>query len=362
MHFDCSLEPPTLSHPISQSATRTSAPPLRNPSGPHHDRSQSTHFTAPKCPCFRSWPGSAAGMTTRILRLMKTGTSRYVTSAYISKLWLTVVQKARPVCTEQANYGEPRFQSSVTLPHRPSHTPSPPRLFTDIRFMTPAKSDYDGAQSPDSVSGGPVCISRESSNMDYDMDMDEDDFDVRSQPPESPALYSSSSSFMRPAMLQAALFNSESSPSNGRLPTPIHATFKRGSMNGLGYPMSGSAGGLNTSNMHAPSMQAPPQNTWKASRLEKDEERSRRMPSPISEDDDIPDTPTALTQSQLSRLSVSHDYMDTEESSNLVPPITPRTRKRSGALTGMGKFSMGYREDCEKCRQRVPGHYSHFLP
>ncbi|CAA9966740.1 hypothetical protein PTMSG1_10099 [Pyrenophora teres f. maculata] len=269
------------------------------------------------------------------------------------------IKKARPVCSEQANYGQFSFQSSATLPHRPS--PSPPRLFTDIRSMTPAKSDYGGAQSPDSVSGGPVCLSRESSNIDYDMDMDEDDFDVRSQPPESPALYSSSNSFMRPAMLQASLFNSESSPSNGRLPTPIHATFKRGSMNGLGYPMSGSAGGLNTSNMHASSMQAPPP-TWKSSRQEKDDDRSRRMPSPISEDDDIPDTPTALTQSQLSRLSVSHDYMETEDSSNLVPPITPRTRKRSGALTGMGRFSMGYRDDCEKCRQRVPGHYSHYLP
>ncbi|EDU51134.1 hypothetical protein A1F94_009648 [Pyrenophora tritici-repentis] len=266
------------------------------------------------------------------------------------------IKKARPVCSEQANYGQFRFQSPATFPHRPS--PSPPRLFTDIRSMTPAKSDYGGAQSPDSVSGGPVCLSRESSNMDYDMDMDEDDFDVRSQPPESPALYSSTNSFMRPAMLQSSLFNSEPSPSNGRLPTPIHATFKRGGMNGLGYPMSGSAGGLRTSD---PSMQAPPP-TWKSSRQEKEEDRSRRMPSPISEDDDIPDTPTALTQSQLSRLSVSHDYMETEESSNLVPPITPRTRKRSGALTGMGRFSMGYRDDCEKCRQRVPGHYSHYLP
>jgi hypothetical protein len=227
--------------------------------------------------------------------------------------------------------------------------------------MTPAQSEYGGANSPDSMFGGPVCISRESSKMDYDMEMDEDD--IRSQPPESPA-FSSMGNFMRPAMLQPSLFNSDSANSNGRIPTPIHPTFKRGSMSGLGYPMSGSAGGVDISNQSISSMPAPP--VWNGPRHDMEDERSRRMPSPISEDDDIPDTPTALTQSQLSRLSFSHvntaDQMDTESPANLALPPTPRGRKRSGALTGMGRFSMGYRDDCEKCRQRVPGHYSHFLP
>ena len=200
--------------------------------------------------------------------------------------------------------------------------------------------------------------------MDFDMDMDEDDTDVRSQPPESPA-FASMGNFMRPAMLQPSLFNSDSANSNGRIPTPIHPTFKRGGMNGLGYPMSGFAGGMDMSNQPTSSTPAPP--IWKGPRQEIEDDRSRRMPSPISEDDDIPDTPTAFTQSQLSRLSFSHastaDQMDTESSTtNLALPPTPRGRKRSGALTGMGRFSMGYRDDCEKCRQRVPGHYSHFLP
>jgi hypothetical protein len=202
--------------------------------------------------------------------------------------------------------------------------------------------------------------------MDFDMDMDEDD--VRSQPPESPAL-GSMGNFMRPAMLQPSLFNSTAANNNtGRIPTPIHPTFhKRSSMNGMGYPMSGSAGGLDMSTWSTPTSQPPP--AWKGPRYDMDDDRSRRMPSPISEDEDIPDTPTALTQSQLSRLSVSHagaaDPMDTEASTTvaLSPQQTPRGgRKRSGALTGVGRFSMGYRDDCEKCRLRVPGHYSHFLP
>jgi hypothetical protein len=275
------------------------------------------------------------------------------------------LKKCRPGSQELASNSQIQSQLLSNLPHRGSHTPSPPRLFTDIRSMTPAQSDHGGAYSPDSIYGGPVRISRESSGMDMDMDDDDDEMDVRSQPPESPALNSFGNNFMRPAMLQPALFNSDTVNSSGRIPTPIHATFKRGGMNGLGYPMSGSAGGMAMNNLHLASMQAPPP-AWKGPGQDTDDDRSRRMPSPISEDEDIPDTPTALTQSQLARLSFSHastaDQMDTESSSAVPPPPTPRGRKRSGALTGMGRFSMGYREDCEKCRQRVPGHYSHFLP
>ena len=235
--------------------------------------------------------------------------------------------------------------------------------------MTPAHSEYRGSNSPESINDGPTTQTSQFNPMDYDMDMEEDDLDVRSQPPESPAFSTSGNLFMRPAMLKPSLFGSESANS-GRIPTPIHPTFKRGGMHGLGYPTSGFAGGLNTStgslNGPVPSMQAPPPARKGHSRQDMDDDRSRRMPSPISEDEDIPDTPTALTQSQLSRLSFSHpnaDQMETEMSPTpLTLPPTPRGRKRSGALTGMGRFSMGYRDDCEKCRQRVPGHYSHFLP
>lgn len=275
--------------------------------------------------------------------------------------------------------------------------------------MTPAQSDYRGSNSPESLNGGGALTSQSShfNPLDYDMDMeDEDDLDVRSQPPESPAFSTSSSNlFMRPAMLKPSLISisSEAAANTGRIPTPIHPTFKRsgmgmgmGGMHGLGYPTSGSAGGgLNTSTSGAvggvvPSMQGggrppPPSSARKGGGgqhrpdMDNNDPRNRRMPSPISEDEDIPDTPTALTQSQLSRLSFSHPHpppnyssdqmMETEVSDTaaaaalaLLPPPTPRGRKRSGALTGMGRFSMGYRDDCEKCRLRVPGHYSHFLP
>jgi hypothetical protein len=203
--------------------------------------------------------------------------------------------------------------------------------------------------------------------MDYAMQMDEDDFDmVSSQPPETPFVTTN----FRPAKLNPDLFGRESATnSTDRMPTPMYPTFHTGGMGGLGYPSSGMAGGigmgngfLNASSHSTPLMLPPPR---KQGNSQGDQDRSRRMPSPISEDEDIPDTPTALTQSQLSRLSVTthfnpSDRMDDDMLSPAMPP-TPRGRKRSGALTGIGRFSMGYRDDCEKCRMRVPGHYSHFL-
>lgn len=134
------------------------------------------------------------------------------------------------------------------------------------------------------------------------------------------------------------------------------------------------------------------------------------MPSPIAEsplieeddDDDLNMEMSDLPSSQLSRLSVSQDgMMDVDErmmwsqhsgmmqrsSSSLGPesagggltfdvtPPTPTTpgrtgRARSGAFSasdggggekGGRRVVFGFREDCEKCRMRVPGHFAHFV-
>ncbi|KAF2396264.1 hypothetical protein EJ06DRAFT_560205 [Trichodelitschia bisporula] len=46
----------------------------------------------------------------------------------------------------------------------------------------------------------------------------------------------------------------------------------------------------------------------------------------------------------------------------IVSPVTPG-RKRSGAMVNgeKRKVFFGWREDCEKCRARVPGHLAHYL-
>lgn len=205
--------------------------------------------------------------------------------------------------------------------------------------------------------------------MDYNMDMDSQGMNSQDVTVHSPGSPNTSNLFMRPAMLNASLFGSDPANSNSRIPTPIHPTFRRSrmNMNGLAFPTSGSAGGL-SAGYADPGVSTLHTSTSRTDgRHEVEDDRTRRMPSPISEDDDSPDTPTALTQSQLSRLSFSQtnpaDQMDTDGPPTTVDlPPTPRGRKRSGALTGMGRFIMGYRDDCDKCRQRVPGHYSHFLP
>ncbi|KAI9866928.1 MAG: hypothetical protein M1813_000325 [Trichoglossum hirsutum] len=94
-----------------------------------------------------------------------------------------------------------------------------------------------------------------------------------------------------------------------------------------------------------------------------------RLPSPISEGED-----------KVQRFEVGGEAMeiveDDSSSSNsgsaAASDKAPNRRQGSrlvdgrippAAVFGKGKmvFSMGYRADCEKCRDMVPGHYSHFV-
>lgn len=245
-------------------------------------------------------------------------------------------------------------------------------MVPNLEAMTPTTpSEYSEANSPASIHDDPDHPSSPHNNLDIDMDMDEDDLEMVASPP----LDSTFVPFLRPAKLNSDLFSRDSSVNNtGRMPTPIYPNFHAGGMGGLGYPSSGMAGGISISNGYL-GIPNNPIIQHARKQPQADEDRGRRMPSPISEYEDIPDTPTALTQSQLSRLSVTSsnpasEHMDLEATrsgeTEMAPPpgvsTTPtRGRKRSGAFTGKGRFSMGYRDDCEKCRQRVPGHYSHFL-
>jgi hypothetical protein len=128
-------------------------------------------------------------------------------------------------------------------------------------------------------------------------------------------------------------------------------------------------------------------------------ESDSRIPSPIHED--VMET----ADTQLSRLSfrnsieegmsmdleldtaVNHAHHPVEEGQRVDSAIEPgsatedkpiplarKGRARSGAISsspdtprswhGLSgrRFYMGYRDDCEKCRNRTPGHFAHFLP
>ncbi|KAL9119976.1 MAG: hypothetical protein Q9187_003470 [Circinaria calcarea] len=110
--------------------------------------------------------------------------------------------------------------------------------------------------------------------------------------------------------------------------------------------------------------------------------RRHALPSPISEDESM-DSPTNTTGCLLRRLDMNHQ---TPNHLNTHTPVTtpdtsptetpfgdavmatnepPIREQRRGAIVGgpPGKaiLSMGFRGDCEKCRQKVPGHWSHVL-
>jgi hypothetical protein len=184
------------------------------------------------------------------------------------------------------------------------------------------------------------------SSDDIDMDM-RDDFQMEcSQSPEQPSSW---------ILANAPLRNPRMALNDRglRVPTPIAPLSTRPKPSPL-------QGNTSANNAYVPS-------TTMRARLAGPRER---FPSPISEDE--PHTPTTAAGSQFSLLTVSDMDMDTEPTPRAPPPQTPeihvrKQRQRSGAFTSprdqdtSKKFSMGYREDCDKCRDRVPGHMNHFL-
>jgi hypothetical protein len=170
---------------------------------------------------------------------------------------------------------------------------------------------------------------------------------------------------------------------SGRIPTPIYANFNLSQQPPPQPPPRGRIDSflppVNTTNA-LPRFAAPPMKLI----LEND----YRMPSPIVESPIVEDSMEVsdFPSSQLSRLSVSQDSMDLDETAwsqhlaspeslpfDVVPP-TPTTpgrtgRARSGAFSassttqdkGGRRVVFGYREDCEKCRMRFPGHFAHFV-
>jgi hypothetical protein len=184
---------------------------------------------------------------------------------------------------------------------------------------------------------------------DIDMDLDEniptDDKTVTILASHSPPL--SFNQLNRPPKLkqQSLMMPPPQSPrsqlSSGRIPTPIHHSFPN-------TPSSLT----NTPRLVSPHLPF----------LYPGHSPNRAMPSPIRED---------IMDNQLSKLSMS-ESMETDDDGALFSPtasesqfgLPPRKgRARSGAITTINRrIFTGYLADCEKCRNKVPGHYIHFLP
>jgi hypothetical protein len=163
------------------------------------------------------------------------------------------------------------------------------------------------------------------------------------------SLYSEDMDMADSVHLSSGPFHSDPSTSiSGRIPTPIHGSF---------------APYFSSENM-----------THKDSDFADDEEnmtdifrRARRLPSPISEDET---SPSKLAEG-LGDMQMEYEP-SVQEANKRTPTKKGHTRSKhslrswtgSGELGGAGAkrtFSMGYRSDCEKCRNRVPGHFNHII-
>lgn len=120
--------------------------------------------------------------------------------------------------------------------------------------------------------------------------------------------------------------------SGGRIPTPIYGHFRQS----MDTPMDDSS-----SLMEQPS----------SFDMEYEKSmRARRLPTPISEDEamDTFDSHTEVAQEL--------PYIPLRQPSRFAPPLPYQSPTR-----GKPMFSMGFRADCEMCRNRVPGHYNHIF-
>ena len=120
--------------------------------------------------------------------------------------------------------------------------------------------------------------------------------------------------------------------SGGRIPTPIYGHFRQS----IDTPMD-----------DLPSLMEQPSSF--DMEYEKNM-RARRLPTPISEDEamDAFDSHTRVPQEL--------PYVPLRQPSRFAPPLAYQSPTR-----GKPMFSMGFRADCEMCRNRVPGHYNHIF-
>lgn len=96
-----------------------------------------------------------------------------------------------------------------------------------------------------------------------------------------------------------------------------------------------------------------------------------RLPSPISEDGDVPasDCKTSSNDAEMSYTlshpasphghDFHHDQWQQRGISEVTGPSSSATRRTPSKKKVT--FFMGYRADCDKCQRKVPGHYSHII-
>lgn len=297
---------------------------------------------------------------------------------------------------------------SFTVPHQPPHTITPgdsdsedAKKFAQLSYASP------GLVVPRQVDSAPfshapeMVDSYQMTDVDMDMDMDGADNGAHAQP----------SSYLGPGRLQPDAVQPGGITS--RMPTPIHCSF---AAQVRGNNWGGAAGNVMRPNTFARPTpdRSIPRSVDQNAMTDWNLVQNRRLPSPISEtggedfgsarmvlDSQLhqgmppraasamdfaapPRTPSALSTvsdvtgstasgSTHSGSTCSIDCAPSVNSMDIEPPVAPSPRKGhtrsrhtlhgwTQDVPGMKKtFSIGYRADCEKCRQKVPGHFNHII-
>lgn len=177
-----------------------------------------------------------------------------------------------------------------------------------------------------------------------------------------------------------------------RMPTPIHCSFAaqvRGNSSQRGNNWGGAAGNVSMQPSGfgpPPAQSCVPRSLDRAALADWSIAQTRRLPSPISESggeelgtprmkgQQHPGMPPRAASAMefspptLKESSCEDHTMDVEApAAGQTPPKKGHTRSRHTLnswtqVPGMKKsFSIGFRTDCEKCRQKVPGHFNHII-
>jgi len=264
------------------------------------------------------------------------------------------------------------IRASLLRPSRPTVFP-PKQLFmsTNSQILTPAGSDdelFDDEARRLSTSTAPEQDNSQTNSSSrvphirVQTSEDDDAMDMIYLPPSAitfPVLsppvdqqYHAKDSFPQaPGYLRRP-----SRDSSDRLPTPIRSTFRSSS----DTEMSGISGGS-----------LPMLRTILSPMIGSDTPRTGGLPSPDSEYD--PDqmelSPVKRTKGTPNNIEVDH-YLSTPSFASPTPLQLQSSRspfpqgfngQNEPPNPRVPRLHMGYRADCQKCVQRVPGHYSHIL-
>ncbi|KAI9837161.1 MAG: hypothetical protein M1837_003122 [Sclerophora amabilis] len=233
---------------------------------------------------------------------------------------------------------------------------------SDPPILTPADSDEDASSPSHPANATPSSLQPHDRPLAYLHSPDDHagypfDLDMLDSPP----VYSPQAT--------SSLLSPLNGPSlaNDRLPTPMFGTFPESVLSNPQHQYQNRSAALINGNTGS--------STDTSDLAYQHHLHRRRLPSPISEDEDAL-TPMSITEAGdvMGRLSVNgeHDRYQRDSGSMDVEgafdptydgdPGRGRSRHRpNGDKQGKPALAMGYRADCEKCRARVPGHYSHVM-